>query len=173
MEEKLKRFWQIYDKYIQTNDKSLRNDLSSLLKELEKPSRRDQLFRPEKAWNKILGWQILRNQPFIFTNHPLMLFEGEIIIWLPHWDRDVLITRIPKIEFVSGAFLKPGFYLSHDDQGDRDEHQWEEIVLCNGITDERGLYLPLYNFDDILNLCNNYIAEKKNEMINYLVKEKA
>lgn len=172
MEKKLKLFWEIYDKYIQTGDKSLRKELSDLLKQVEKHSRRDQLLRPEKGWNEILAWQILRYQPFIFSNHPVALFEGEIVIWLPHWDRDVFITRIPKEEFVSGSFLKPGFCLTHDDRNDKIDSEWDDIVLHNGITDERGLYLPLYSPDVVLKLCNSYITEKKDAMLTYLKKEK-
>lgn len=172
MEEKLKLFWRIYDKYIHTGDSSLRFGLSASLKIVEKQSRRDQLLRPEKGWNEILAWQVLRNQRFIFTNHPVTLSEGEIIIWHPHWDRDVFISRMPREEFVSGAFLKPGFLLTHDDQGDRSDHEWDQIVFHNGITDERGLYLPLYEPDVILTLCDSYFAEKKKEVFDYLEKEK-
>ncbi|MDA3803075.1 MAG: hypothetical protein PF488_04280 [Patescibacteria group bacterium] len=127
--------------------------------------------RPEKGWNKILAWQILRNQSFTFKNHPLWVHEGEIVIWFPHWDRDVFITRFPKEEFVSGSLLKPGFHLSADDRGERNNNEWDEVVMLYGITDERGLYLPLYDSDIILKLCDYYIAERKNKMIEYLIKE--
>jgi len=172
MEEKLKLFWEIYDKYIKTGDVSLRKQLSDLLKHVEKKSRQDQLLRPEKGWNKILAWQVLRNQAFTFKNHPLWVHEGEIVIWLPHWDRDVFITRFPKEEVGSGSFLKPGFCLSANDKGKRSDYEWNEIVMFNGITDERGLYLPLYDPSAILMLCGHYITERKKEMLEYLKEEK-
>ena len=173
MEEKLKLFWEVYDKYIETGDISLRGQLSDLLRLVERQSRCDQLLRPEKVWNKILAWQILRHQEFVFSdNYSLTVSAGEIIIWLPHWDRDVFVTRIPKKELVSGAFLKPGFHLTYDDRGEKSDHKWHDIVLHNGITDERGLYLPLYDSDVILKLCNNYIAEQRKLMLDHLAKEK-
>lgn len=170
--EKTDLFWTMYDKYIQTKDHSLRKELSGLLSQIEKKSRQDQLLRPEKGWNKILAWQVLRNQSFVFVNHSTFVHEGEIIIWFSHWDRDVFISRIPKEEFVSGAFLKPGFCLSHDDKGDMSDHEWREVVLCNGITDERGLYLPLYTPEVVLDLCDDFISEKREEMLKYLKDEK-
>ena len=172
MEKKITLFWEMYDEYIQTGNASLRGALSYLLKQIEKPSRRDQLLRPEKSWDKILAWQVLRNQSFTFSSNSVFVYEGEVIIWLPHWDRDVFITRIPKEEVVSGSFLKPGFCFTYEDQGGQDDSNWGEIILRNGITDERGLYLPLYEPNVVLDFCNNYIAEKKELMLNYLAKEK-
>lgn len=172
MEKKLALFWEMYDEYIQTGNVSLRGALSYLLKQIEKPSRRDQLLRPEKGWEKILAWQVLRNQSFIFSNNSVFVHEGEVIIWLPHWDRDVFITRIPKEEVVSGSFLKPGFSLTYEEQGGQDDSNWGEIILRNGITDERGLYLPLYESSVVLDICNKFIAEKKKEMLDYFAKEK-
>jgi hypothetical protein len=172
MKEKIKLFWGIYDKYISTGDTSLRSELSKLLGQIEKKSRQDQLLRPEKGWNEILAWQVLRNQSFVFSKFPLWISEGEIVIWLPHWNRDVFITRFPKEEVGSGSFLKPGFHLTHDDKGDRSDYEWDDIILRNGITDERGLYLPLYNSNIILKICDYYIAERKKLMLDYLRKEK-
>ena len=169
--EKLKLFWCIYDKYIKTGDTSLRSQLSVLLSQIEEKDRKKQLLRPEKDWNKILAWQVLRHQSFIFSSRPLIVSEGEIIVWLPHWDRDVFITRIPREEFVSGAFLKPGFKMDSDDRGDLSDYDWERKVLQYGLTDERGLYLPLYNYEVVIQLCNQYFITAQQSMIDYIHKE--
>jgi hypothetical protein len=172
MKEKTRLFWEIYDKYISTEDSSLRGKLSELLAQIENVSKKNQILRPEKGWNEILAWQALRDERFIFTKEPKWVYEGEIIISLPHWDRDVFITRSPREEFVSGHFLKPGYHLSSEDKGDRSDYEWDYFIITNGIVDERGLYLPLYDSDVVLKFCDNYIEEKKKKMLKYLEIEK-
>lgn len=174
MEEKIKKFWIIYDKYIQTEEKNLMPKLSDLLAQIENKDRRTQLLRPEKGWNNILAWQVLRNQSFIFNPNPFFLNQGEIIAWSPHWDRDVFLTRIPFTENVSGHILKPGFKLDFEDQEEKNisDYEWDQIVRTNGITDERGLYLPLYEFSTIIRLADNQIEQAKEKVVDYLNKEK-
>ena len=105
------------------------------------------------------------------NNNRHCLVEGEIIIWLPHWDRDVLVARAPREEFVSGTFLKPGFNMTWEDKGERSDYEWEQVISQYGISDERGLYLPLYSEDVIRKLCDNFCIEHQKSVHEYLKKE--
>ena len=171
--EKMKKFWVIYDEYIQTGDKNLRKELSSLLSQVEEKGREKQLFRPEKEWNKILAWQVLRTQEFIYpkNNRPSHLYEGEILAWTPGWDRDVYLTRIPYQEVVSGYFLNPGYYLECDQKNMSDD-DWENFAKSRIFTDERGLYLPIYEFEIVKKFVFEQIERAKEIAVYYLIKEK-
>lgn len=169
MEEELFKFWCIYDEYIQTGDKSLRKNLSKLLAQIEEKNKSKQLFRIEKGWNRILAWQVLRNQQFIYpgNNYPVFLNEGEILAWTPCWDRDVYLTRIPHIEEVSGYILRPGYYLECG-QKDMTNSEWEVFVNSHIFSDERGLYLPLYEFETVKKLAFEEIDLAKEKVVSYL-----
>jgi len=171
MEEKLELFWRIYDEYIKTGNPNSRGELSKLLSQVEKKSRREQLFRPEKNWNKILAWQVLRYQEFVFNNHPVAISAGEMIIWQSDWDRDVFITRLPIKEEVSGSFLKPGFHMDFEDRKEESDHEWSQKIQQGGITDERGLYLPLYDSKTIIKFCDQHLTEGRALIFHYLQKE--
>ena len=167
--EKIKEFWSIYDEYIQTRDKILRKELSNLLSQVEEKSREKQLFRPEKGWIRILAWQVLRNQQFIYprNNFPVFLNEGEILAWTPCWDRDVYLTRIPYHEEVSGYIIRPGYYLECD-QKDMTDSEWNKFVNNHIFSDERGLYLPLYEFETIKKFAFDQIDLSKEKIVSYL-----
>ncbi len=169
MEEKIVKFWNIYDKYIQTGDKDLRKILSQILSQIEEKGREKQLFRPEKGWVKILAWQVLRNQNFLYprNNNYVSLNEGEILAWTPCWDRDVYLTRIPYNEVVSGSFLNPGYYLECD-QKEMSDHDWENFVKKHVFTDERGLYLPLYELETVKKFAFEQIDLAKENVISYM-----
>ena len=173
MEEKLKKFWELYDEYVLDGNPKLRKKLSGHLAEVEQPGRQKQLFRPEKNWNQILAWQILRNQDFIFSDKDTFeLYEGEILAWTPEWDRDYFITRLPFKAVVSRELIKPGFVLTHDDKGDLDEYDWKDKIRHCGLTDERGLYLPIYEKETLLMFCKQEMNHLKENIIDYLSREK-
>lgn len=172
MEEKLELFWKVYDNYITTGSMDLRGELSRLLSQVETKDKREQLFRPEKGWNNILAWQVLRDQEFIFGDYPVMLSEGEIIIWFPHWDRDVFITRLPIEEKISGRYLKPGFHMDFEDREEESDDEWSQKIQQVGITDERGLYLPLYDSGTLIKFCDQYFTGGRVILLDYLTKER-
>lgn len=170
--EAKKMFWDIYDKYILTEDKSLRSKLSYLLKEIEKEDKVNQLLRPQKGWNKILAWQVLREQEFVYDSSVSFLFEGEILMWAPNLNKDILLTRIPTGEIETGLILRPGFKLDYTDKRCKVDHEWEQNVKKHGITDERGLYLPLYEIATVEKFCFNRIKEAEKAVQSYLMEEK-
>lgn len=160
MQEKVKEFWKLYDQYILSMDPTMRPDLSGLLMQIEQKSKREQLLRPEKDWNHIAGWQVLRNEKFFFAdNVKFQMLEGEIVVWCPHWDRDVFVTRNPTEEHMSGRLLKPGYKMDSNDRGDRSDIEWKEICTHHGLVDERGLYLPLYDLPTIMKFCDQEITK--------------
>lgn len=169
MEEKIVKFWSIYDEYIQTGDKTLRKELSELLAQIEDKDRAKQLSRPEKNWTRILAWQVLRTQQFIYprTNFPVLLEEGEILAWTPCWDRDVYLTRIPYHESISGFILRPGYYLECG-QKEMSDCDWENFVNNHIFSDERGLYLPLYEFETVKKFAFEQIDLAKEKVVSYL-----
>lgn len=169
MNEQLVKFWSIYDEYIQTGDKTLRKDLSELLAQVEEKGRVKQLFRPEKGWDRILAWQVLRKQGFLFprNNHSFYLEEGEVLAWSPGPDRDIFLSRIPYSEEVSGYLLNPGNYC---ECGKRDmtDYEWDKFVDSHIFTDERGLYLPLYKVEVVKKFIFGFIDEAKEKVVSYL-----
>ncbi len=159
METETKEFWSLYDQYIQSGDIALRHQLSKLLKVLENKDRRTQILRPGKNWNHILAWQVLRNQQFIFSDSQIVnLTAGEVIAWSPHWDRDIFLTRVPIQETISGRYLKPGFKMTNEDRGDKGDHDWNRTILMYGITDECGLYLPIFDVETLIRLCDRELS---------------
>ncbi len=167
--KKLVQFWIIYDKYTQTGDKTLRKELSILLSEIESKDRLKQLFRPEKGWDRILAWQVLRTQEFLYprVSQPVQLGEGEILAWTPCWDRDVYLTRIPYRESVSGYIIRPGYHLECE-QKDMTDSEWKEFANNHTFSDERGLYLPLYEFEIVKKFAFEQIDLAKEKIISYL-----
>lgn len=135
--ELLEMFWVVYDEYLFTQDRLLRPRLSNLLEKIEIRSRVGQLLRPERGWNTILAWQLLSNQDFIFNTERTPLDEGEILLWSPFWNRDVLLT-------------KHSFENNYNDF----TLGWNQIVFQNYIADEKGLYLPLFDYGDVMKLVN-------------------
>ncbi|MCX6756523.1 MAG: hypothetical protein NTX85_04250 [Candidatus Nomurabacteria bacterium] len=169
----LQDFWALYDQYLDTKDESLYPQLSKLLEQVEEKNKSKQLLRPEKGWDKILAWQVLRDQTFIFSDtFTFDLIAGEILAWTPHWDRDVFLTRNPYRETISGKILKPGFILTGEDKGEASDYEWDQTVRYHGITNEKGLYLPLYDSISVLKLCDQQIAKMKPRILNYLQTEK-
>lgn len=172
-EEKItKSFWNMYDEYIKNENKNLRSKLSDLLKEIEKEDKVNQLLRPEKGWNEILAWQVLRDQEFVYNSSVSFLFEGEIIAWDPNNNYDIFLTRIPYAKTATGLILRPGFKLGYENKKNRTDYGWEQMVKKYGITDERGLYLPLYEVQTVEKFCLNLIEEAKKTVLDYLKKEK-
>ena len=173
MEEKLEKFWELYDEYILDGNPTLREKLSGRLAEIEQPGREKQLFRPEKNWNQILAWQVLRDQNFIFSDKDTCdLYEGEILAWTLKWDRDYFITRMPFKAVVSRELIKPGFVLTHDDQGELGDDAWNQKIRYCGLTDERGLYLPIYEKETLLKLCKLEMNHMRDNIVDYLTREK-
>jgi hypothetical protein len=153
LEESKQLFWEIYDEYLKTKDVELHAELSSYLEKIEVPDRIDQLFRPEKGWDKIIGWQVLRNQEFVWSQKLRgFVFEGEIIVHNSSFNLDYFLTRMPIKQVSSGHYLKPGHYLSFRDQGNLTDVEWSQAILFQGITDERGLYLPIYQLETLVEL---------------------
>ncbi len=173
MNEQILAFWQLYDQYVQTENKDIRPRLSSLLSEIEEKDRRKQLLRPEKGWNTILAWQVLRTQEFIFSDNVIFrLYTGDVLVWEPHWDRDILLTRFPmETNIISGRILKPGFEMTHEDKGELSDYEWNQQIRSLGITNEKGLYLPVYESDTLKKFCLSQIAEMQKGIFSYLGKE--
>jgi hypothetical protein len=160
MNEQTLAFWQLYDQYVQTNTKEMRGELASLLKEIEIPDRKKPLLRPEKGWNKVLAWQVLRNQQFIFSDSvPFCLYAGEMLIQDKPYDRDIFLTRFPIDETISGRLLKHGFEMTHDDRGSLDDSEWMQKVRACGITNEKGLYLPIFEMEVLQRFCKQKVEE--------------
>ncbi|MGE5426036.1 MAG: hypothetical protein ACM3PZ_03105 [Bacillota bacterium] len=162
----IEEFWKLYDLYVETGNYQFLSDLSKGLAELEQKDRQNQLTRPDKSWNKILAWQVTRNQVFHHpNNHTFQLREHEIIMWHRHWDRDMYISRIPSLELVSGAYLNPGNKMDLEDKDDYSVNEWDNIIKYRTFTDERGLYLPLYQKRDVLFLLKKFMEECRDEAI--------
>jgi hypothetical protein len=147
MEDNIKLFWEVYDNYLVTGDRYQRYRLSPILAKIENEGRENQLFRSKKGWDKIIAWQVLRNQMLQFKENQFSLLEGEIIVWQKHWDRDVFISRIPRDQLVSGWILNPGSEY------------------------EKGLYLPIYQVSHLIKLFNDYLEYKRAELPNWLKEE--
>jgi len=171
-EEAVKLFWNVYDQYLQTEDRNLRPELSRLLKKIEKGDKASQLLRPEKGWNQILAWQVLREQSFFYNSSLSFLFEGEVVAVAPNRDKDILLTRIPTAEIKTGLILRPGFKLDYTDRKEKVDFEWEQKVAKFGITDERGLYLPLYEIATVERFCLSLIEEAKKNVLDYLKEQK-
>ncbi|MBP6912727.1 MAG: hypothetical protein KBB86_02215 [Candidatus Pacebacteria bacterium] len=171
----LEKFWSLYDYYVKNDgDPKLMGDLSRLLAEVENKGREKQLFRPEKKWNSILAWQVLRSQEFYFKgDNRFDLLAGEIIAWSPNWDRDVFLTRHGKPEVVSGGVLRPGYSLTHEDRGDKNDVEWDEFTRNKTFADERGLYLPIYEAKTLMMLCDKALVRMRADIVTYLLKEKS
>lgn len=170
----LDEFWKVYDEYMSTGDPLLRPQLSAFLRQVEKQSRREQLFRPEKKWNEILAWQVLRGEEFIFPhgNIPQFIYEGEIIIWQPNWDRDVFTTRYPRDSKISSTgYLNPGRSYTLMDINDLKGNARDEAVRNAGVfANEKGLYLPIYEVDSVKMLVRKQFEHQKKETEDFLRK---
>ncbi|PKM88749.1 hypothetical protein CVU83_01165 [Candidatus Falkowbacteria bacterium HGW-Falkowbacteria-2] len=159
-------FWRLYDKYVDSGNYQYLPELSEGLAELETPNRVNQLKHSLRGWKKILAWQVTRNQTFIHANdHRFYLEAHEIIMWHQHWDRDMYISRIPSLELVSGAYLNPSNKLSLEDEDNYSEKEWNEIIIHRTFTDERGLYLPLFEKRDVLFLLKKFMDECRDNAI--------
>lgn len=171
----LEKFWSLYDYYVKNDgDPKLMGDLSRLLAEVENKGREKQLFRPENGWNSILAWQTLRSQDFYFKGDiQFSLLAGEIIAWSKPWDRDVLLTTYGQKQFVSGTILRPGYSLTHEDRGDKNDTEWDEFTRDKTFTDERGLYLPIYEANTLMMLCDKALARMRADIVTYLRVEKS
>jgi hypothetical protein len=180
-EKKLEQFWSLYDQYVASIKAcseleikaDIRQRLSVLLAQVERKDRYNPLCRPEKGWMKPVAWQVLREQQFLFMfgKSPLILSEGEVIVWDQENDRDVLVGRIPRVDFIAGRVLKPGFHMDYSDRGDRSEEEWRKCVFENGLTDERGLYLPVYDRSLIVQFCEDWMSAKYQETMDFLQKK--
>lgn len=98
-------FWLAYDEYIATSNKNLKQALLEYLAEHQDIKL---LTRPELNWNHILAWEVLRPHTFYFPRAviPFQVFEGELIVVEEGWDRDVLFTREPRQELISGPLMR-------------------------------------------------------------------
>jgi len=182
MQEKLINFWKVYDTYMKTRDISLRKELSRLINDIEilsrqddKPAHHEDIFkRPEKDWDKILGWQVLDRRMFYFSNnHHFEIYEGEIIIRHYGWDRDYLVTRNPSRELICGNVLNPGLHIDSEtkEKYKMSDYDWEQVMKRKGLRDERGLYLPIFEVTDLVALCDLELAKIRPRMIKYLNEE--
>ncbi|HSE56746.1 MAG TPA: hypothetical protein VLB02_01530 [Candidatus Paceibacterota bacterium] len=99
------KFWQVYDEYTALHDSSLKFLLLSFLADQDEQV--GNLTRPEKGWNHILAWEVLKQHTFFLSRENIQfeVFEGEIIVVQRDWDRNVFCTRIPHQEFVRGSIL--------------------------------------------------------------------
>ena len=179
-DELLKEFWELYDRYIAEENKgvqnAMRSKLSALLAQIEKPSRKEQLTRPEKGWQRPIAWEVLRSQEFFYgrSKTTFQLFTGEMLTWIPHWDRDVFLTRIPRDEIVSNlSILHPGYNVELTDKPeDMSDWDWDQCVKNTNIfADERGLYLPLYEVETVKRFCIRELNQRIEDVIVYLEKE--
>lgn len=172
--EKTKEFWELYNGYIANGDRTSWSKLSELLALIEEKSRGNQLLDPNNGRTKIIAWQVLRNQDFLFPrgDQPFRLYAGELL-YESHWDRDVFLTRIPKIECVSGDILHPGYYcgLEQKEKQNMSDDDWKEFCNKNMFADERGLYLPLYEKPIVKSLCMQEIEDHKKILEKYLQDE--
>jgi hypothetical protein len=79
----------------------------------------------------------------------------------------------PSSQFeMPGAILKPGYHLSNKDRGEISAHKWSHMIALNGLTDERGLYLPLYKYEDVLKFSFSEAETIIKRVISFLEKEK-
>ncbi len=164
-------FWLTYDRYITDGEASLRPILSRLLRQIETSDRREQLFRPEFGWTKIIAWQVLRKQEFWWfpspsSAHSFDLYEGEILVWHPQWDRDKFITRFPYKEFVSGQILRPGYKLGSFDEEKENmtKEAYDKYCKISGYTDETGLYLPIYELKTLRKFIDQQCKKFKDQL---------
>ena len=171
----VKLFWDLYDEHLKTERVMLRPELSRLLSLIEDKEKRTQLLRPEKGWNDIIAWQILRDQKFSFGSKDFSFSEGEIITldFNQYITCIVFLTRVPFFRSVNFPLLKPGHYMnrSHKEDLGMDDSDWNDLIEKKGLTDERGLYLPLYEIDTVLKLMSLEF-EKANNFAGQFLKSK-
>jgi len=100
-------FWSLYDQYIENNLPEIKRELLIELKEMGDTIR--YLARPDEGWKNIVGWEVLQRAELYFHDDqraPFLLLEGEMILDQCGYDRDVLITRYPHFEMISGYIMR-------------------------------------------------------------------
>lgn len=157
MEDPTKEFWEIYDQYIETGEIELRSQLSSLLAKIEGRGK-EEVKRPEKEWNKPLGWQVIRQETLIFsaTNFRFSLLLGEVILWEMGWDREAFISRIPRTELVAGTIVRPGYHYQGPTEGEPESYGNNKLY-----GDCRGVFLPIFSIDTLEMMAFDYIEINK------------
>lgn len=120
---------------------------------------------------------MLRSEGFIFRNNfRFFLEKGEVIVWQRHWDRDVLISRAPREEFVSGRILKPGNDYSDWDidkfQKVYPDRNFEEFIQETGLANQSGLYLPIYEMKVLKEFTFLYLEKEKEAIEIFFEKER-
>ncbi|MDD2537558.1 MAG: hypothetical protein PHU61_03670 [Candidatus Absconditabacteria bacterium] len=145
-----KRFWEIYDVYINdpienANEKVI-NELSAIIRENEDALLR-KLKRPEKGWIHIYAWECISTARYYTENMtiPYIFFKGEIIVIDYPYDRDMHFTRIPYKENVS----------------------WE--IYDHG-EDMKGNFIPLFDKELIIKRVENILKIKSSENLKELKK---
>ena len=162
----LAKFWAIYDEYIVTFNKELLPELSRLLSLIESNDRDTQLLRPEKGWTRILAWQVSRDQEFIFGTKKYTLSEGEVLAISGVYT--IYLSRVEQRFEMPGAILKPGYKLSYKDRGEMSAHKWHHKISTEGIVNESGLYIPLYDEKDVITAAFMEAETIKERVISFL-----
>jgi len=168
--DKIKAFWDYYDKYIESRDESYMSMLSYRLSEIEKPG--EILKREEKGWTKILAWQALRSQTFHFEGSNFELFKGDILYQNKPYDRDCIVTRVPIKQAVSGGYLLLfGTDFSSEIEKCKTESEKVELMRYTGLANNKGLYLPLYDSKIIVDFIGEAFKECKKAAIREFLKD--
>jgi len=165
MEDTNNQFISIYKKYLETGDQGLFEQLQSLLRVVEKEkitnsrNSRSAVAFPEEGFIRPIGWQVMRDTEFIFIKGEsreirFRLGLGEMILYHPHWNRDVFVSRYIHKELMSGQVCRIG----RDWKNIVDEEKYLNSQLTEaardalwetgGPVDEPGLYLPIYSKED-------------------------
>ena len=146
-EHLLERFWMTYNGYMSSMENFFRPALSNLLEQIENDNRAKQLLHPNKHWNKIIGWQVLHNKVIVLHSKELFkLHEGEIILWNEEWQHDILISRKNSNKKLNHMASK-----------------WDKIPSKPFNEEEKGLYLPIFQISDIVELTVKNRLEEFNE----------
>lgn len=107
-------FWELYDRFIAGDfrQKTINAHLSEMAGKWPREMR--ELKRPEKNWRVIRGWIALKYKP-LFNDQGQRAFDiycGDVVIDEGGWDRDTIITHIPRATMVSGPLINQE--QSHD-----------------------------------------------------------
>lgn len=164
----VEKFWRVYDEYVDTYNRKLFPELSNRLSLVEQQSRSNQILRLEKGWKRILAWQVLRDQAFIFSdNNQFNMEEGEILAWQREWDRDTFLTRSPILNFISneGSILSPGVDYSLHNRDNTKSDELKKIMKDTGLANQKGLYLPIFEERVLYDLINKSFADARNRSV--------
>jgi hypothetical protein len=141
-------FWKLYDQYVLTDFRQtkMNNHLSDIA--AKSPMAIRTLVRPEKNWKTIWSWIALKHKTLFDTEgYPAFdLYCGDVVVVEHEWDRDTIITHVPRRSMVCGPLLNR-------------EQSFD-------------LFIPLFGADVIERAILSRVEESRQEIFAYVKEEK-